>query len=78
MSDVAEVSDGSEVDTRSPFLRLLTTRGFLALFVSNTLGFGGEQMRLTAQSWWILDEGGTDLPPIALPLIISDLRPAEA
>ena len=60
MSDVAEVSDGSEVDTRSPFLRLLTTRGFLALFVSNTLGFGGEQMRLTAQSWWILDEGGTN------------------
>ena len=31
----------------------------MALFVSNTLGFGGEQMRLAAQSWWILDEGGS-------------------
>lgn len=31
----------------------------MALFVSNALGFGGEQMRLAAQSWWILDEGGS-------------------
>jgi MFS family permease len=31
----------------------------VALIVSNTLGFGGEQMRLAAQSWWILDEGGS-------------------
>ncbi len=46
-------------DSRSRFRRLLTTRGFLALVVSNGLGFGGEQMRLAAQSWWILDEGGS-------------------
>jgi MFS family permease len=31
----------------------------VALFISNALGFGGEQMRLAAQSWWILDEGGS-------------------
>jgi len=31
----------------------------MALFISNALGFGGEQMRLAAQSWWILDEGGS-------------------
>ncbi|MBT4126383.1 MAG: MFS transporter [Chloroflexi bacterium] len=31
----------------------------MALAVSNALGFGGEQMRFAAQSWWILDEGGS-------------------
>ena len=46
-------------DTRSPLRRLFTSRSFVALFVSNALGFSGEQMRLTAQSWWILEEGGS-------------------
>jgi MFS family permease len=46
-------------DTRSPLRRLFTSRSFVAFFVANTLGFGGEQMRLAAQSWWILDEGGS-------------------
>jgi hypothetical protein len=41
-------------DKRSPLRRLFTSRSFVALFVSNALGFGGEQMRLAAQSWWIL------------------------
>ncbi|MCZ6852782.1 MAG: MFS transporter [Gammaproteobacteria bacterium] len=49
----------TQVDTRSPLRRLFTSRSFMALFVSNALGFGGEQMRLAAQSWWILDEGGS-------------------
>ena len=48
------------VETRSPFKRLLTTQGFLALVISNALGFGGEQMRIAAQAWWILDEGGSN------------------
>lgn len=39
--------------------RLFTSRSFVAFFIANTLGFGGEQMRLAAQSWWILDEGGS-------------------
>ncbi len=47
-------------DTRSPLRRLFTSRSFVALFLSNALGFGGEQMRLAAQSWWILDEGGSN------------------
>ena len=47
-------------DSRSRFRRLLTTRGFIALVASNALGFGGEQMRMAAQSWWILDEGGSN------------------
>ena len=47
-------------DTRSSFRRLLTTRGFIALVVVNTLGFGGIQMRIAAQAWWILDEGGSN------------------
>ena len=47
-------------DTRSRFRRLLTTRGFVALVTANALGFGGEQMRIAAQSWWILDEGGSN------------------
>ncbi len=38
----------------------MTTQGFLALVVSNALGFGGEQMRIAAQSWWILEEGGSN------------------
>jgi MFS family permease len=46
-------------DSRSPLRRLFTSRSFVALFFSNVLGFGGEQMRLAAQSWWILDEGGS-------------------
>ncbi|MDA1280022.1 MAG: MFS transporter [Chloroflexi bacterium] len=48
------------VDTRTPLRRLFTSRSFVALFLSNALGFGGEQMRLAAQSWWILDEGGSN------------------
>ena len=31
----------------------------MALFVANALGFGGEQMHLAAQLWWILGEGGS-------------------
>ena len=38
-------------DTRSPLRRLFTSRSFMALFISNALGFTGEQMRLAAQSW---------------------------
>ena len=48
------------VDSRSRFRRLLTTRGFVALVTANALGFGGEQMRIAAQLWWILDEGGSN------------------
>ena len=48
------------VDSRSSFQRLLTTRGFVALVTANALGFGGEQMRIAAQAWWILDEGGSN------------------
>ena len=47
-------------DSRPRFRRLLTTRGFVALVASNALGFGGEYMRFAAQSWWILDEGGSN------------------
>ena len=47
-------------DSRSRFRKLLTTRGFVALVTVNALGFGGEQMRIAAQSWWILDEGGSN------------------
>lgn len=47
-------------DTRSPLRRLFTSRSFVALFFSNAFGFGGEQMRLAAQSWWILEEGGSN------------------
>jgi len=46
-------------DTRSPLRRLFSSRSFMALIVSNGLSFGGEQMRLAAQSWWILGEGGS-------------------
>ncbi len=46
-------------DKRSPLRRLFTSRSFVALFATNALGFGGEQMRLAAQSWWILDAGGS-------------------
>ncbi|MDP6667200.1 MAG: MFS transporter [Dehalococcoidia bacterium] len=46
-------------DTRSPLRQLFTSRSFVALFITNTLAFGGEQMRFAAQSWWILDEGGS-------------------
>lgn len=49
-----------KVDSSSNFRRLLTTNGFVALVVSNALGFGGEQMRIAAQSWWILEEGGSN------------------
>jgi MFS family permease len=55
MTDAPETTQ----DARSPLWRLFTSRSFVALFVSNALGFGGEQMRLAAQSWWILDEGGS-------------------
>ena len=47
-------------DTRSRLRRLLTTQGFIALVTANALGWGGEQMRIAAQSWWILDEGGSN------------------
>ena len=63
MSDRVETiinEDLAAFDSRSQFRQLLTTRGFLALVVSNALGFGGEQMRLAAQAWWILDEGGSN------------------
>ncbi len=46
-------------DTRSPLRRLISSRSFVALFAANALAFGGEQMRFAAQSWWILDEGGS-------------------
>ncbi|MCI0837901.1 MAG: MFS transporter, partial [Chloroflexi bacterium] len=52
-------SESRSEDKRSPLRRLFSSRSFVALFVSNALGFGGEQMRLAAQSWWILDEGGS-------------------
>ena len=47
-------------DPRSRFRRLLTTPGVVALVATFALGFGGEQMRLAAQSWWILAEGGSN------------------
>ena len=56
---MASTPEPQPKDTRSPIRRLLTSRSFVALFISNTLGFGGEQMRLAAQSWWILGEGGS-------------------
>jgi MFS family permease len=55
----AETPEPATEDKRSPLRRLFTSRSFMALFISNSLGFGGEQMRLAAQSWWILDEGGS-------------------
>ena len=48
------------VESRSSFRRLLTTQGFAALVTADALGLGGEQMRIAAQSWWILDEGGSN------------------
>ena len=48
------------VESRSSFRRLLTTHGFVTLVVADTLVFTGEQMRIVAQSWWILDEGGSN------------------
>ena len=47
------------IDTRSPLRRLFTSRTYASFFVANMFGFGGEQMRLAAQSWWILSEGGS-------------------
>ena len=38
----------------------LTTRGFVALVTANALGYAGEQMRIAAQAWWILDESGSN------------------
>ena len=46
-------------DKRSPLRRLFSSRSFIALFITNALAFGGEQMRFAAQSWWILEEGGS-------------------
>ena len=59
MATEAETPEPATEDKRSPLRRLFTSRSFMALFISNALGFGGEQMRLAAQSWWILDEGGS-------------------
>ncbi|MBC8453053.1 MAG: MFS transporter [Chloroflexi bacterium] len=56
---MTSVPETESVNKRSPLRRLFTSRSFVALFISNGLGFGGEQMRLAAQSWWILDEGGS-------------------
>ena len=33
----------------------------MALLISNALGFTGEQMRVAAQSWWILEQGGSKM-----------------
>ncbi|MCI0852786.1 MAG: MFS transporter, partial [Chloroflexi bacterium] len=52
-------SESRSEDKRSPLRRLFSSRSFMALFAANGLAFGGEQMRLAAQSWWILDEGGS-------------------
>ncbi|MDP6668250.1 MAG: MFS transporter, partial [Dehalococcoidia bacterium] len=57
---VDRLTDEAVVDSRSRFRRLLTTRGFVALVAANALAFGGDQMRIAAQSWWILDEGGSN------------------
>ena len=48
------------VESRPRFRRLLTTRGFVALVTANALGYAGEQMRIAAQAWGILDEGGSN------------------
>jgi len=56
---MTNISESTTEDTRSPLRRLIASRSFLALFAANGLAFGGEQMRLAAQSWWILDEGGS-------------------
>ena len=50
-------SSPATTDTRSPLRRLFSSRSFMALVISNALGFTGEQMRLAAQSWWILEQG---------------------
>lgn len=52
-------SSPATTDTRSPLRRLFSSRSFMALVISNALGFTGEQMRLAAQSWWILEQGGS-------------------
>jgi MFS family permease len=45
---------------QSPLTSLLRSRSFVALFASSTLGVTGENMRIAAQSWWILDVGGSN------------------
>ncbi|MCH8224049.1 MAG: MFS transporter, partial [Chloroflexi bacterium] len=57
---MAELTETSQADSRPRFRRLLTTQGFLVLVISNGLGLGGEQMRIAAQSYWILDSGGSN------------------
>ena len=52
-------SEPTSEDKRSPIRRLISSRSFVALFAANGLAYGGEQMRLAAQSWWILEEGGS-------------------
>jgi MFS family permease len=56
---MTNVTDSETTDKRSPLRRLLSSPSFVALFAANALSFGGEQMRFAAQSWWILDEGGS-------------------
>jgi MFS family permease len=58
--DVAPTDDIEAPSSGHQFRQLLTTKGFLALVISNTLGFSGEALRLAAQAWWILDEGGSN------------------
>ena len=52
-------SEPTSEDKRSPLRRLIASRSFVALFAASALAYGGEQMRLAAQSWWILEEGGS-------------------
>jgi MFS family permease len=57
---MTNVSEPATEDTRSPLRRLFSSRTYASFFVGNMLAFGGEQMRLAAQSWWILDSGGSN------------------
>ena len=41
--------------TGSPLVRLMRNPNYVALWLSNALNFGGEQLRLAAQAWWILE-----------------------
>jgi MFS family permease len=58
-ADLTSNSSADTEQTRSPLRRLFSSRTYASFFVANTLAFGGEQMRLAAQSWWILSEGGS-------------------
>lgn len=60
MPSTPETKAKPPAKTRSPIVKLLRSRSFVALFGSSILGVTGENMRIAAQSWWILDAGGSN------------------